>query len=319
MGKWRRSRMILMALIAVILLINLVPYAIPVSRAANQPLSPPFDNSQLIEIEGISLHTRVWESESAPEKGRILMIHGLGGSTYSWEEIAPGLAAEGWRVVAVDLPGFGYSTRQTGLDHSQSARARLLWQLLDRLEPDQPWVLCGHSMGGGAVSAMALSSPDRTERLILVDAALDNGSPTAVSWLADYPPFARLLAVVLDHVVLSAGQIPAYLETAYREPPTAGQISAYTAPLQISGTARVLVDLVKTADGINSAGLAALENPIDAIWGEQDTVIPVDTAYELQQQIPGMRLEVIPEAGHVPSETHPEAVLAILIGYLQAQ
>ena len=93
------------------------------------------------------------------------------GSTFSWRENFDTLVKYRYKIIAVDLPGFGYSDRNRKVNQSQSNRSRLLWDLLAELDQGDTlkWNLVGHSMGGGTVEAMALMQPERTKTLTIVD------------------------------------------------------------------------------------------------------------------------------------------------------
>ena len=97
----------------------------PLSEASAQLPDKPFANSQYVEVDGIVLHCRTWNPQAEQYLGKVLLIHGLGASTYSWEQTADALSQAGYWVIAADLPGFGYSSRQSGLDHSQKRRSSI--------------------------------------------------------------------------------------------------------------------------------------------------------------------------------------------------
>ena len=183
----------------------LVPYMIPLSKATEVTL--PYDNSQHFVSDKTTLHYRVYEPAAGPVLGKIVLLHGLGGSTYSYEKNAPFLAQEGFLVITVDLPGFGYSSRNTNENHSQLHRAQLVWELLDEvdvnLDPQAanlPWHLGGHSMGGGTVAAMAFQQPASTASIILIDGALFETSRGGN--IASLPVISRWLQVILEYVLI---------------------------------------------------------------------------------------------------------------------
>ena len=147
----------------------LLPYAISVSKEDPFVRILPYPDSHVTEVEGVMVHYRLGVAETS--RGKILLIHGLGGSTSSFDTVIGPLVDAGYLVVAVDLPGFGYSGRPEGFDHSQMHRAALVWQLLDELERTagtDPWIILGHSMGGGTAVAMACQRPGSTRSVVLV-------------------------------------------------------------------------------------------------------------------------------------------------------
>lgn len=311
----------LLGLLAVLLLL---PYLLPLSVPADTLGQKPFDNSAFVEIEGRAFHYRLFQMEEGAAKGKLLLVHGLGGSTFSFHALAPLLAQGGYAVVAVDLPGFGYSSRDPGYDHSQSNRGADLWQLLARVDAglpeelaDQPWHLGGHSMGGGTAYAMALINPDRTRSLVLVDAPL-TGAGQGRSFLLDFPPLLQWLQVALEHALFTEQRIASFLASAYNREPTREEVAGYLAPLRLPGTARALGQFVRTAREEDAAGLKDLPLPVLAIWGEEDRWVPLAALENLKSLRPDLETLVVQGAGHCPMETHTGEVAAALLEWLGA-
>ena len=152
-------------LLGLFIVLSIVPYLLPLQSLPGAPFEPLYENSELPKIGDITLHYRQWGANSAEG---VLLVHGFAGSTFSWRYTAPALAAAGYRVVAVDLPGFGLSERSLNFTPAADIRAELLWDLLESLEPGSDWHLVGHSMGGGVVTAMALQNPEQVKSISMV-------------------------------------------------------------------------------------------------------------------------------------------------------
>ena len=74
------------------------------------PFEKPFSNSQFVYVDGVRLHIRRWSADdSETEKGTVLLVHGISGSSYNWRFLAPELALNGWNVLSIDIPPFGFS------------------------------------------------------------------------------------------------------------------------------------------------------------------------------------------------------------------
>ncbi|MFW5757703.1 MAG: alpha/beta fold hydrolase, partial [Bacteroidota bacterium] len=100
-----------------------------------------FNNSNFAKTDNVSLHYRLWTTDEAGPKGKILLIHGFGGSTFSWEKIAPVLSNNGYFVVAVDVPPFGFSQKRSNLNGSIGARAELVNDFIKYLDAETNWHL----------------------------------------------------------------------------------------------------------------------------------------------------------------------------------
>ncbi|MCR5484987.1 MAG: alpha/beta hydrolase [Clostridiales bacterium] len=126
--------------------------------AADTPAFP-FDDSRYFDYGDYSLHYRVI-SAKGETKGRILMIHGFLCSTYSWRNMASEMSSRGYECVLVDLPDFGYSTRET-TDTNIIPREELMKSLMTSIAPMNEWIVAGHSMGGGVAINIAVNDPVR--------------------------------------------------------------------------------------------------------------------------------------------------------------
>ena len=294
----------------------LLPYAISVTREDPLPPPLPYPESHYVDIDGVRVHYRLYESE--PISGNLLLIHGLGGSTYSFEHVAGPLSDAGYLTVAVDLPGFGYSGRPEKFDHSQLNRARLLWSLLDRLDKSleaREWIILGHSMGGGTAIAMASLRPGQTRKLILVAPALKDRGGLAARSLS-FPPFARWLQIFLERSLISEKRFRSILANAYGREPTDAQVFAYLDPLLGGGTARTLDSMTRTSRSVELSSLSDLRMPVFAIWGAEDRIVDLEEARALGAALAQMRLYIIEESGHLPMESHPETFNRILFEIL---
>ena len=317
-----KGKVFLVILVVLLLAAFVLPYLVPLSAPADTAEGLPFANSAFVEAGGTRIHYRLAVPEGPAPLGKLLLVHGLAGSTFSFEALTPLLVQAGVVVVSVDLPGFGYSSRDLDYDHSQRNRAHTLWQLLSQVDaalaPDlaaQPWHLAGHSMGGGTAYAMALQQPDRARSLVLMDAPLTGGSR---SGLLSVPPFLQWTLLALEHLVINEQRIGALLESAYGQKPNEQQVAGYLTPLRVPGTAQSLGRMVATAKEEDLAGFPDLPLPILAIWGEQDSWVPLSALKALQALRPDMTAQVIRGAGHCPMETHPKEVAEVVTAWLKA-
>jgi pimeloyl-ACP methyl ester carboxylesterase len=124
---------------------------------------PNSDYSHFADIDGIRIHYQ--EKGTGPP---LVLIHGYTSLTYTWREVFEPLS-KSFRVIAVDLKGFGFSSKPDG-DYSRRAQAVLVAHLLDHLHIEKAW-LCGNSMGGEVALNVALANPQHVAGLILIDSA----------------------------------------------------------------------------------------------------------------------------------------------------
>jgi pimeloyl-ACP methyl ester carboxylesterase len=282
----------------------------------------PFENSRFEVIDSLRIHYRIWNADISSPSGKVLLIHGFCGSTFCWRNNYDALVSAGYRVVAIDLPGFGYSERSAKVNQSQSNRARMIWDLLaaiDRQDTSK-WNIVGHSMGGGTAEAVALTNPGRTKSLTIVDGMIfiknDNVTLSVVG-LVNHPIYKKLLLSYTEHSYLSFNNFRRELKGTYGFLPDTLTVNGYWEPLQIDGTAETVVNLLANSNEIrqlDASGLSKL--PVLVIWGKKDRTIRLKHGKKLKRYVPSIELKVIPEARHMPMETHPEVFNNLLVGFL---
>ncbi len=101
-----------MIVLTLLILLHVAPCLVPVTEPV-AVLSLPFTGSRFEAVDGITLHYSVWKPAEKKTKGKVLLVHGLGGSTFSWRNNVAALTEEGYFVMAVDLPGIGSLNNST--------------------------------------------------------------------------------------------------------------------------------------------------------------------------------------------------------------
>jgi pimeloyl-ACP methyl ester carboxylesterase len=92
----------------------------------------------------------------------IVLLHWLGGSALTWNEVCEGLAARGFHCVALDLPGFGHGVDIPGYTKREMAAAVIATiQTLRQQDPTSPWLIAGHSMGGAVATLVTRAAEDK--------------------------------------------------------------------------------------------------------------------------------------------------------------
>lgn len=282
----------------------------------------PFSNSHNAVVDDVRLHYRTWPVRDELQSGTVLLVHGFSGSTFSWERTAPVLQQAGFEVLAIDIPPFGYSDKSSRLNASVTARAALLKQWQDSLFPGREWHLVGHSMGAAIVEALALMYPEQTLSTVFVAGAVFgqvNAAEPQSQSLLRFRPVQTLMGNLAEAWFITPRRIGGLLESAYGSPPGREAIMAYYRPLQIPGTARAILASAVNSYEIADLNAKELQPPLLGIWGENDTWVPLQGRQKVLDQMPGMRIEVIPGAGHNPMETHPEAFNKIFLEFLAPQ
>ncbi len=250
----------------------------------------------------------------------ILLIHGLGGSTFYWRHVAPRLATT-HRVIAIDLRGFGRSDKpfdQTyGVaDHADVVRAFIRQANLSRI------TLVGHSYGGMIALRLVLDrrlEPWRISRLVAMSAPAypQNYSPGVRFLNRPLLPYVALLAVPSELIAAVAlwGERVGFDQLSERD------ISIYAEPLAAPGGPHALISTARQIvppdlDRI-IARYPTVAKPTLVLWCREDQVVPLSTGERLARTIPRARLAVIEDCDHMPAEQAPAAVALELRRFLK--
>ena len=257
-----------------------------------------------------SVTLRVVDSGSGPA---VVFIHGIGASAYSWRQQVGPVVAAGYRVVAIDLPGFGYSDKPRAGYHNADF-VRVVTALLDTLRID-PVILVGHSMGGEIAAEVALANPSRVQGLVLIGAAgMGTRAPAALRF-ARWPVVGWLVTPFAGR-----GMVARQLRSTYADPALVSdaQIDQYYAPLRERGAVGAFRRTLRRFR-FDSLGphLRRIQAPTLLVWGATDAWIPVALGRRRALGLPSGALVVIPNAGHNVMEERSDEVNRLLLDYLR--
>jgi pimeloyl-ACP methyl ester carboxylesterase len=288
--------------LAIILFIMVLPYLIPRDFDVSIPEKPYENSSFHINQDGTRLHAQIYEPE-IEMVGKIVMIHGLGASSFSYRNNAPYFAQRGYLVVAIDLPAFGYSSKEKGLDHSQVQRAEYIWEWLDALNDqygEDPWHLVGHSMGASTVLAMSNQKPHSVLSMNLIAGAVTQDVSRSTWWIDS--PLGEWLKVALRYLIINEDRFSSILTGAYNQTPSRDDVLGYLRPLQTQGTIQALLDFVKTSDNVTIDELK-VDLPLHLFWGDKDTWVSVENIALIEETVEVDAIVIFENAGHCVHET----------------
>jgi pimeloyl-ACP methyl ester carboxylesterase len=256
-----------------------------------------------------------WHCLEAGAGPPVLLIHGLGASSFSWRALIPRLAPH-FHLLAPDLPAHGATPAAATPDFRLETLVTGLLALLDRRGVSRCAVV-GNSLGGGLALLLAARAPERVMALALLD-------PAAV--IKRYPLLFQPLRLpglgLLTALALGPWVVPYGLKLAYHrhELITSEVVAGYAPTFRPVSNRLGLRRLALEndpwpADKVRNL-LARIHQPVAVIWGQRDRILPVSQATELKALLPQAELHLLPEVGHAPQEEAPEATAEILIAFL---
>jgi pimeloyl-ACP methyl ester carboxylesterase len=244
----------------------------------------------------------------------VVFLHGFGSSIEAWHTVLPKVAKD-YRVIALDLKGFGWSGRPEG-DYSPQAEAELVFELLDRLEVEEVRVVA-HSWGSSVALKMAQMQADRVERLALYGAwVYSDQLPAAFYW-------ARAKGVGEVIWSLFYKQLPnEKLAGAFydKDEITQAYADEVKRMLDRPGTVRAALEAVRGQEFEElEKTYPSVKQPALLMWGREDYVSNLRYGERLVRDLPNAELEVYPRCGHFPMKEAAAASTRDLISFLNEE
>lgn len=256
---------------------------------------------------------------AGPADGKpIILVHGTAAWSGFWSEISAHLAQQGWRVVAVDLPPFGWSEHDEQFRYDRVSQADRLSAIAGSL--GRPPIVLGHSFGAGSVTELALRHPERLKGLVLVDAALGELDPQTEAAAAKVLRADAVAQLVTATAITNPPALEPFLRSMiHRKDQAHRWIEILRQPMTRAGTtsayAAWLPNLFTKQDGAwsrHSAKLSAMQVPVTLIWGGEDTVTPLPQGRRIATLTRARSLQLLPGVGHIPHIENPRAFEAAL-------
>ena len=259
-------------------------------RFADRPVAGGAVEPGWIVLDGIK--TRYVDRGQGPA---VLLLHGFAASLDTWASISDELAPTR-RVLALDLKGFGRSSRPEG-DYSPGAQAKLVLALLDARGVERVDVVA-HSWGSSVALALALMAPERVGRIALYDAwVFEEQLPPFFLW-ARTPGLGELLFRLiyreraedrLDLAFFAPERIPqALVDHALAGIARPGTLAAHLAAVR------------GQRFGVVEPLYPRIQQPVLLLWGREDRVTPLRYGERLLRTLPNAALHVYPRCGHFP-------------------
>lgn len=283
----------------------------------------PFANSKFYKQGDYSIHYRV-VPPAKPQKDpqRIVMIHGFLSSTVFYEPLADLMSRQGYECVLVDLPGFGYSTRETA-DIKPIVRERLVYGLLESIQSGAKWIVAGHSMGGGVAANFAAMYPRQVSALILLAPAVgmsegSNSNRISVSIPKEmYGQFLNLTAQVLCNIKPVVRLLFALSSSEYKTALTY-DVTRISKPLLVKNTGMSLAYMWERAAPNDMAKIKALKMPILMITGTKDALVNAESTDAFAKVMPKMKLASI-DSGHFFPEVRAQQTAGFMLNFLSGK
>ena len=229
----------------------------------------------------------------------VLLLHGFGGDKDHWTRFA-GELTDSVRVIAVDLPGFGESSRDPSWKYDVPAQIERIHAFMAALGIES-FHLGGNSMGGMIAARYAVVHPEQVKSLTLfAPGGVMSAKPSELQamWKSGKNPL----------LVENAEGFGELMKFVFSEPPWVPQSilehlarrAARDKPLH----EKVLADLLAAAEPLEKS-IGEVKAPVLVVWGDQDRLLHVSGAEVIHSLLPASRIEVMPGVGHCPMLERP--------------
>jgi pimeloyl-ACP methyl ester carboxylesterase len=257
-----------------------------------------------VSVDGTRVAYRRWGTSGSP----IVLVGGFVEPTWVWKKVGP-LLGRNHRVVALDLPPFGYTLRRG--PYTLAHWVELVRDVGKRLDLVRPLVV-GHSLGAAVAADDALLHPRGVSGIVLLDGdALPVGGPHWLAYLALDPFYTSAFRFVtgsdwiVGHALRSALGPNAPKQTH-------AELELWEQPFRVAGTAAAFKQLFESGvQGLTLADLRRVHVPRVVVWGASDSVDSV-AAGRTSAAALRSRFVLIPDSGHLSMLAQPRAVAAAI-------
>ena len=268
-------------------------------------------------VDGVRIHYQEAGDDEAPP---IILIHGFISSNLIWSNTLLPLANAGFRVIAPDLPGYGYSDKPADRRYTIAEQAHAVKRLMDRLEIESATIV-GASYGGAVAAMMALDYPERVDRLILVGTV--SNDEARKNLLLRVSRFPIVGDIVTPLFLGSRWVLRKRMQNMYQRmgrPINERMVASRHHLLATSNTHRVMIRTARrwSANRIEREA-SLIRQPTMLVWGDQDDHFPLANALKLRDTIPNARLIVFRNCGHLPPAEYPEKFVEVVANFCRAR
>lgn len=273
--------------------------------------------SWFTHVDGVRIHYQEAGDENAPP---IILIHGFISSNLLWSHILLPLANAGFRVIAPDLPGYGYSDKPRDARYTIDEQARAIQRLMDRLGIGTATIV-GASYGGAIAATLALDYPERVNKLILVGTVSnDEAKKKLFLRISRFP----IVGDIVTPLFLGSRWIlRKRMQNMYRrmgKPINERMVASRHHLLATANTHRAMIRTARHWSATRIEREASLiRQPTMLVWGDEDDHIPLDHAIRLRDAIPNARLIVFRNCGHLPPAEYPERFVEAVTDFCQGR
>ena len=275
-------------------------------------LEKTYGSSKNAYVSALGVNVHYQDTGSSKNAIPILFLHGFGSSLQTWETWAQAISDE-YRVISVDLPGFGLTGEDPSGIYTDQRSVEVLEAFLKALKIPKV-VLVGNSMGGKIAWQFTARYPNQVSKLVLISPDGYASPGMEYGKKPEVPAIADLYRYFFSKTFLAMN-----LKPAYADPNTLNDalVNRYYDLMLAPGVrGAILARMQQTVLQDPVPSLASIQVPTLLIWGEKDAFIPISNSNDYLKVMPNAKRVSLPNIGHLPQEEQPSIGLAALKEFL---
>lgn len=265
----------------------------------------------VVMVDGLNVYYKDSGPKDAPV---LLLLHGFGSSLQTWDLWAEKLETQ-YRVIRLDLPGFGLTGPSPLHDYSERSDVATLTHFVDKLGVST-FSIIGHSMGGKMAWGLAAAEPDRVKSLVLM---APDGFPEAKD--IGTKPYAVPAIMGMIKFCLPKNLVRKSIEPAFFDSNALSDrlVDRYYDMLRAPGVRNAILERANQTIYTDPVPrLKKITAPTLLIWGQQDLMIPSSNAQSYANVLLSSKTVLIPNLGHLLQEERPEIALEHVEDFLNS-
>lgn len=261
-----------------------------------------------------SIHYTVVPAEGE-FKGRIMFLHGFLYSGTTWNGMAEVMSAAGYDCYLLDLPNFGYSTRETA-ETNHIDRETLVVNFMETIAPTEEWILAGHSMGGG-VSLNIACENDLEALMLFCPSEINTNGNSMFTTLATNKTMGSFMDSLFKMVLSNAMivKMAVFMTTGDMNYAMSYDASLLADPLMIPGTGAGMLLSSAKAKNTDLEKIATIDTPTLLVWANGDNVIGADMVTNISGALANAEIVNV-EGSHIVIETAADGLAELCVDFL---
>ncbi len=275
----------------------------------------PDGQDHMIKVGRTDFHYTEYPATGEP----VLMVHGFGSSTYSWEKVAPVLQSKGLHVYAIDMKGFGWSDKPEASNEDKYDPVTLMEEVRACMDVMglKNVIYVGNSLGGAVGTLMAMEYPEYISRMVLLDPAGYPQKKPMIIRLGAVPGAVYSIKALFGKWVVKWNLKEVFYN---KDWVSQDQIDNYYARLITEGSIDAQASIITKLDfdyfKPYLKRIPSIEQKTLLVWGKEDEWIPLIVGYQYRHDLPNANLVIIQNCGHTPQEEFPNITANLILDFI---